>query len=114
MLKVPWTTIKVLHKMKDRTECGNYRGLSLVAHAGKALLKIVANRHGDICEEAGILPEEQCGFQPQRSTIDMIFVVRRLQELGRTSNTSLDISFVDLTKACDSVDCLLLWEVLAR
>ena len=28
-------TIKVLHKKKDRTECGNYRGISLVAHAGK-------------------------------------------------------------------------------
>ena len=51
-------TIKVLHKKKDRTECSNYRGLSLVAHAGKVLLKIVANRFGDFCEEAGILPEE--------------------------------------------------------
>ena len=77
-------TTKVLHKKKDRTECSNYRGLSLVAHAGKVLLKIVANRLGDFCEEAGILPEEQCGFRPQRSTTDMMFVVRRLQELGRT------------------------------
>ena len=80
-------TIRVLHKKKDRTECSNYRGLSLVAHAGKALLKIAVNRFGDFCEEAGILPEEQRGFRPQRSTIDMMFVVRRLQELGRTSNT---------------------------
>ena len=55
-------TIKVLHKKKDRTERSNYRGLSLVAHAGKVLLKIVANRLGDLFEEAGILPEEQCGF----------------------------------------------------
>ena len=82
----------VLHKNMDRTECSNYRGLSLVAHAGKVLLKIVANRLGDFCEEAGILPEEQCGFRPQRSTTDMMFVVRRLQELGRTINTSLEIA----------------------
>ena len=27
--------IKVLHKKKDRTECSNYRGISLVAHAGQ-------------------------------------------------------------------------------
>ena len=107
-------TIKVLHKKKDRTECSNYRGLSLVAHAGKVLLKIVANRLGDFCEEAGILPKEQCGFRPQRSTTDMMFVVRRLQELGRTSNTSLEICFIDLAKAYDSVDRVLLWEVLAR
>ena len=74
-------TNNVLHKKKDRAECSNYRGLSLVAHAGKVLLKTVANRLRDFCEEAGILPEEQCGFRPQRSTIDMMFVVRRLQEL---------------------------------
>ena len=107
-------TINVLHKKKDRTECSNYRGLSLEAHAGKVLLKIVANRLGDFCEEAGILHEEQCGFRPQRSTTDMMFVVRRLKELGRTSNTSLEICLIDLAKAYDSVDRVLLREVLAR
>ena len=101
-------TIKVLHKTKDRAECSNYRGLSLVAHAGKVLLKIVASRLGDFCKEAGILPEEQCGFRPQCSTTDMMFVVRRLQELGRTSNTSLEICFIDLAKSYDSVDRVLL------
>ena len=106
--------IKILHKKKDWTECSNYRGLSLVAHAGKVLLKIVANRLGNFCKEAGILPEEQCGFRPQRSTTDMMFVVRRLQKLGRTSNTFLEIYFIDLAKAYDSVDRVLLWEVLAR
>ena len=105
-------TIKAPHKKKDRTECSNYRGLSLVAYAGKVLLKTVANRLGDFCEEAGILPEEQCGFRPQRSTTGMMFVVRRLQELGRRSNTSLEICFIDLAKAYDSVDRV--WEVLAH
>ena len=66
------------------------------------------------CEEAGILLEEECGFRPQRSTTDMMFVVRRLQELGQTSNTSLEICFLDLAKTYDSVDRMLLWEVLAR
>ena len=107
-------TIKFLHKKKDRTECSNYRGLSLVAHAGKVLLKIVVNRLGDFCEEAGILSEEQRGSRPQHSTTDMMFVVRRLQELGRTSNTSLEVCFIDLAKAYDSVDRVLLWEVLVR
>ena len=44
----------------------------------------------------------------------MMFVVRSLQELGRTSNTSLDIYFIDLAKAYDSVGRVLLWKVLAR
>ena len=51
-------TIKVLSKKKDRTECENYGELSLVAHAGKVVLKVVANRLGDFCEEEIILPEE--------------------------------------------------------
>ena len=56
--------IKVLHKKKDRTECGNYRGILLVAHAGKILLKIIARRLSDYCERLGILPEEQSDFRP--------------------------------------------------
>ena len=107
-------TIKVLHKKKDRTECGNYRGISLVAHAGKVLLKVIAGRLGDCCERENILPEEQCGFRSQRSTVDMMFVVRRLQELTRKKDTPLYMCFIDLTEAYDSVDRTLLWDVLAR
>ena len=72
--------IKVLQKKKDRTEHGNYRAISLVAHAGKALPKIVAIRLGAYYETKGVLPEEQCRLRPYRSTTDMLFAVRRLQE----------------------------------
>ena len=82
-------TIKVLYKKKDHSDCNNYRGISLVAHSGKALLKMVASRLRNYCEAKGILPEEQCGFRPARSTIDMLFVVRRLQELGRARKIPL-------------------------
>ena len=78
-----YTIIMVLHKKKDRTECGNYRGISVVAHAGKILLKIIARRLSEYCERVGILPEEQSGFRPNRPTTDMMFLIRRLQELAR-------------------------------
>ena len=52
-----YSIIMVLHKKKDQTECGNYRGISLVAHAGKILLKIIARRFSEYCERVGILPE---------------------------------------------------------
>ena len=83
--------MKVLHKKSDRSDCNNFRGISLVSHAGKVLLKIVANRLSDFCEAQQILPEEQCGFRPARSTIDMLFVVRRLQEQGRQRKIPLYI-----------------------
>ena len=59
------------------------------------------------------MPEEQCGFRPQRSTVDTMFVVRRLQELARKKDTPLYLCFIDLTKAYDSVNRTLLWVVLA-
>ncbi|CAB1097367.1 unnamed protein product [Ectocarpus sp. CCAP 1310/34] len=44
----------------------------------------------------------------------MLFVVRRLQELGRRKKIPLYMCFVDLNKAYDSVDREMLWKVLAR
>ena len=109
-----YAIIVVLHKKKDRTECGNYRGISLVAHAGKILLKTIAHRLNEYCGRLGILPEEQSGFRPNRCTIDMMFVIRRLQELARKKRTSLYVCFINLTKAYDSIDRTFLWTVLAR
>ena len=60
------------------------------------------------------MPEEQCGFRPHRSTTDIMFAVLRLQELGRKAYALLFLCFIDLQKACDSVDCAPLWQALAR
>ena len=87
-----------------------------LAHAGKILLKIIARRFSEYCERVGILSEEQSGFRPNRSTTDMMFVIRwLLQELARKKQIHLYVlCFIDLTKAFDSVDRTLLWTVLAR
>ena len=99
--KVPqqWkgAVITILHKKGDKTECGNYRGISLVSHAGKVLLKVATRRLSAYYEAKGSLPEEQCGFRPDRSTTDMIFfVVRRLQEIGLKAGVSLFMCFIYL------------------
>ena len=44
------TVLNVLHKKKDRTDCDNHRDVSIVAHAAKVLLTIVAMRLGGFCE----------------------------------------------------------------
>ena len=77
-----YAIVMVLYKNKDRTECGSYGDFSLVAHAGKKLLKIIARRLSEYCEGMEILPKEQSGFQPNRSITDMIFMPR-LQTLVR-------------------------------
>lgn len=91
--------IIVLQKEEDRTESDNFRGISLVAHAGK-MLKAIANcLMSNYCEQRDILPEEQCGLRPQRSTINIYNLrgPRRLHQLERKKSTPLDMCFVDLT-----------------
>ena len=66
-----------------------YNSIVFVAHAGKAFLKVVAQRLVNYYEVEGVLPEEQCGFRPERSTIDMMLIVRRLEELGREHGVPL-------------------------
>ena len=99
-------------KKGDKSDCGNYRGISLLATAGKIIARILANRlvpHAD-----GFLPESQCGFRPNRGTTDMIFTARQLQEKCREQRQPLYMAFIDLTKAFDSINREALWRILAK
>ena len=98
----------------DKTEHGKCRGISLVSHAGKVLLKVVARRLSAYYETKGLLLEEQCGFRTGRSTTDMIFMMRRVKKIGRKAGVSLFMCFIDLQKAHDTVDSTLMWQVLTR
>ena len=80
----------------------------------QVLLKVIANSLRNYSEREDILQEEPRGFRPQRSTIDMIFVVRRLHQFARKKSSPLDTCFVNLAKAYDSVDRTLLWTMIAR
>ena len=82
----------------------NYKGISLVAHAGKILLKNFARRVSEYCERVGVLPGEQSGFRPSRSTTDMMFMIRWLQDLARKKRIALYVCFIHHTKAYGSVD----------
>ena len=88
-----------LYKNKgSKSDCGNYRGISLLSVAGKILAQVILNRLLSVVSEAS-LPESQCGSRPGRSTIDMIFSVRQVQEKCIEQRTDLYAVFVDLTKA---------------
>ena len=72
----------VSHEKRDQKECGSYRGMPMVAHAGKIMLEIIARCFSEVCERVrfGILQEKQSGFRPDGSTIDMmLFVICQLQ-----------------------------------
>ena len=59
-------------------------------------------------------PGAQCGFRAERSTIDMIFSLRELQEKCREQRRPVYIAFIDLTKAFNLVSRSGLFTLLHR
>ena len=105
--------IVTLFKNKgDRSDCNNYRGISLLSIVGKVFAKVSLARLQVLAER--VYPESQCGFRSGRSTIDMIFSVRQLQEKCREQRQPLYLAFVDLTKAFDLVSRSGLFKLLQR
>lgn len=115
--KVPqdFRDAKIVNLFKNKgsaSDCGNYRGISLLSTGGKILARIMASRlikHVD-----RITPESQSGFRPGRGTIDLIFTLRQLQEKVKEQQCQMYVAFVDLTKAFDSVNRDTLWLVMER
>ena len=101
-----------LYKKGDTLNCGNYRGISLLAVAGKILSNILLVRMENLLSD--ILPESQCGFRRERSTVDMIFSLNQIQEKCKEQNLDIYMVFIDLTKAYDTVNRRMLWKILAK
>ena len=51
-----------------------------------------------------VYPESQCGFRAERSTVDMIFSLRQLQEKCREQHMPLYVAFIEL-KILPKVGC---------
>ena len=93
----------LVYKQKGNPQvCDNHRGISLLCIAGKILAKNLLNRLNVHLDQKGLIPESQCGF---RGTIDMIFTARQLQKKCKEQNVDLNKTFVDPTKAFDTVSC---------
>ncbi|KAK2167303.1 hypothetical protein NP493_1280g00031 [Ridgeia piscesae] len=72
-------SIVTIYKKGDRTDCRNYRGISLLSIAGKIFARILFNRLSTYITPE-VVPETQCGFRGNRSTVDMILCLRQLEE----------------------------------
>ena len=101
-----------VYKKKDKLDCNNYRGISLLCHSSKIMTTIIMERIKKRTEE--ILSEEQAGFRTSRSTIDQIFTLRQLAEKYSDFSKDLFVCYVDFKKAFDSVWREGLWKVMRR
>ena len=72
-----------LYKIKgEKPDCSNYRGITLLSIADKILARALLNRlNSTIAQENK--PESRCGFRSNRRAVDMIFVLRQIQEKCR-------------------------------
>ncbi|XP_067879797.1 dynein regulatory complex protein 1 isoform X2 [Heterodontus francisci] len=104
--------IITLYKNGDRGVCNNYRGISLLSIVGKVFARVALNRLQKLAER--VYPEAQCGFRAERSTIDMLFFLRQIQEKCREQQMPLYIAFIDLTKAFDLVSRRGLFRLLEK
>ena len=78
----------------SKSYCGNYRGISLLSVAGKIFTRILLKRLITVSERC--LPEEQCGLRPRCSTVDIIFVVRQVQQKYIEQNKALYSDLINL------------------
>ena len=75
------TVIVPLHKKGDKADPNNYRGISLICHAGKILERLLKGRlEVLLSEDKTIIQHSQYGFARGKSTIDAIFVCNQIVE----------------------------------
>ncbi len=97
-------------KKGDASLCSNHRTIALQSIAGKACANVLSARLSEWL--ADNLLDEQCGFRPSRSTVDALFSLRLLCNGAWDKGQTLHICMLVLTKAFDSVDREMAWQLL--
>ncbi|VDM01546.1 unnamed protein product [Schistocephalus solidus] len=97
------TILHLYKRQKNGQLCDNHRGISMLNIAGKIFARILLNNFNGHLEQS-LLPESKCGFRQHRETTDIIFAARQLQEECQENRTHVCTTFVDLTKAFDTVN----------
>jgi hypothetical protein len=99
-----------LQKKESRKDCGNYRGISVLASMGKLYGRIINQRIEREIKEN----EKESGFRPGRSKIDNIFCLKQIAKKKLACGRKAHFVFIDLRKAYDSVPISKLWTTMER
>jgi len=92
-----------LYKGKGpKSECSSYRPITLLSIPGKVFAHILLARIQPLLEATR--RPQQSGFTAGRSTVDAILTLRLLSEIHREFNRPLQVAFLDIKAAFDSVD----------
>ena len=90
----------------------NYRPITILSCFGKLFTAILNNRLNTFLQYHDLLEENQAGFRAGYSTTDHIFTLHTLTEILKVKRKKLYCSFIDFSKAFDSVWRVGLWTKL--
>jgi len=103
--------IVTLYKGKDpKFECSNYRPITLLSVPGKVFAHVILARIQPLLDRTR--RPQQSGIARGRSAIDTILALRLLSEIHREFNRPLNVVYLDIKAAFDSVDRHALWKAL--
>jgi len=102
--------ITPVYKKGDKTDCSNYRGISLLSTTYKILSSILLSKLTPYAEE--ITGDHQCGFQSNMSTTDHIFCICQILEKKWKYYEAVHQLFIDFKKTYDSVRREVFYNVL--
>ncbi|KAL5135334.1 putative RNA-directed DNA polymerase from transposon BS [Glycine soja] len=89
------TLVPIYKNRGDIQNCANYRGIKLMSHTMKLWERVIERR---LRKETQVT-ENQFGFMPGRSTMEAIYLLRRVMEQYRMDQQDLHLIFIDLEKA---------------
>ena len=102
--------ITPIPKKGDLTITDNYRGISLTQVASKIYNRCLLNRVRLVIDK--VLRPNQNGFRKGRSTTSHILALRRIVEELKNHDMEAVLTFIDFSKAFDSIDRGRMFQIL--
>ena len=96
--------ITPIYKSGEKTDCGNYRPISVISAVAKILEKLVYDQVFHFLNENKVISNQQSGFRPFHSTETSLLQFANQCLINMNNGLVNGILFLNLKKAFDTVD----------